>query len=521
MNRSTAPAWLLAFLVVVSISSDARAGVYGGTIESVSAGKIVLKFLSSNKTQLFRISNGTQVTLNGKRSSLAKLRAGMKVSVTTVSSGRVTRVKARTATATSTTRPKKPKTPSPAPQKRFPKTIRPNVGTARGDWPQFRGPNRDNVSKETGLLKNWPPAGPELLWTARGFGEGYSSVSVAGGKVFTMGTQGNNQAVFARDLQSGDAIWATPCGPAFRQGAGNGPRSTPTIDGDFVYVLGGGGELSCLDVRSGRVKWQKNILREFAASNITWGICESVLIDGEKLVCTPGGRGATMVALNKRDGNVIWRAAVLGNPQASYSSPIAVTVGGVKQYVSVTSRSVIGVRAADGRGMWQDSASSNGTANCSAPLFYENHIFSASGYGTGGALLRLSSSRGETSARRLFTTSDMKNHHGGMVIVDGYLYGSNDPGILTCLDLRDGSVKWKNRSVGKGSVTYADGRIILRSESGPVVLVEATPAGYRELGRFDQPNRSGRSAWAHPVVAAGKLFLRDQDLMLCLSLKDE
>lgn len=521
MHRFACFALLSVFTGLLSISNVAEAGVYGGTIKSVSAEKIVMEFRSGDKTRGFRIGKGTRITLNGKPSTAAKLSTGMRVSITTVSSGRVTRIKASTVANTPTKRPTKPTTPPRRPTSRPTRGGTATVAGTAGEWPQFRGPNRDNVSTETGLMKSWPDGGPELLWTANGFGEGYSAVSVAGGKVFTMGTQGNSQAVFARDLTTGDEVWSTDCGPYYKQGAGNGPRSTPTVDGEFVYVLGGGGELSCLDAKSGRVTWQKNILRDFGGSNITWGICESVLIDGDKLICTPGGRGATMVALNKRNGNVVWQAAVPGNPQASYASPIAVTAGGVKQYVTFTSRSVIGVRASDGRPMWQDDASANGTANCSTPLFYDNHIFSASGYGTGGALLRLASARGETSAQRRFFTKDMKNHHGGMVIVDGYLYGSNDPGILTCIDLRDGSVKWQNRSVGKGSLTYADGRIYLRSEGGggTMALVEATPAAYRELGRFDQPNRTGRSAWAHPVVAAGKLFLRDQDLMLCYDVK--
>jgi len=506
-------------LVLVTAVSEARAGVYGGTIESASANKIVVKFRSTAKTRAFLISNGTRITLNGRNSSMSKLKPGMSVSITTVSSGRVLRVKAGRSIGTSPSKTRKPTTPSttPLPSKR-PEL---NAGVAAGEWPQFRGPNRDNISVETGLLKNWPTDGPELLWTARGLGEGYSAVSIAGGKIFTMGTQGRDQAVFARNLANGDVVWATPCGPAYRQGTGNGPRSTPTVDGDFIYVMGGGGELSCVAAETGRIQWQKNILREFGASNITWGICESVLIDGEKLICTPGGRGATMVALNKQNGDLIWRAAVPGNPQASYASPIVATVGGVKQYVTFTSNAVIGVRANDGRGMWQDTASANRTANCSTPLFYIDHVFSASGYGTGGALLRLSSSRNETAARRMFATSDMKNHHGGMVIIDGYLYGSNDPGILTCIDLRNGNVKWRDRSVGKGSLTYADGCIYLRSEDGPVALVQASPTGYRQLGRFDQPNRSRRKAWAHPVVAAGNLFLRDQDQMFCYRLKAE
>ncbi|HUG94127.1 MAG TPA: PQQ-binding-like beta-propeller repeat protein, partial [Planctomycetaceae bacterium] len=229
--------------------------------------------------------------------------------------------------------------------------------------------------------------------------------------------------------------------------------------------------------------------------------------------------GATVVALNKANGRPLWRSQVPGNPQASYASPIVIEAAGVRQYALFTSRATIGVRANDGRFLWSDEAAANGTANCSTPVFHQGHVFSASGYGTGGALLKLTAGRGGVSAERVYKTNEMKNHHGGMVVVDGYLYGSNEA-ILTCLELLTGNVKWRERSVGKGSVTSADGMIYLRSESGPVALVEATPDGYRENGRFDQPQRSGASAWPHPVVAAGRLFLRDQDLLLCYDVTD-
>ena len=395
---------------------------------------------------------------------------------------------------------------------------RPNRrGAAGADavWPQFRGPNRDNVSTETGLLQQWPNGGPPLVWTAKGLGDGYSTVSVDQGRVFTMGNVGEDESVLALDLATGDEVWATRIAPASKLSAGDGPRSTPTVDGDRVYALGGNGDLACLETSTGGIVWQQNILEEFNGSNIGWGICESVLIDGDKLICTPGGRQATVVALNKNTGQPLWRSQVPGNPQASYASPIIAQLGSVRQYVLFTSRATIGVRANDGRFLWSDEAAANGTANCSTPIFHEGHVFSASGYGTGGALVKLNARRGAVTAQRVYKTENMKNHHGGMVELDGYLYGSNDPGILTCLELLTGKVMWRDRSVGKGSVTYADGHIYLRSESGPVALVEATPEAYREKGRFDQPQRSGANAWPHPVVAAGRLFLRDQDVLLC------
>lgn len=244
-----------------------------------------------------------------------------------------------------------------------------------------------------------------------------------------------------------------------------------------------------------------------------------MLIDGEKLICTPGGRGATVVALNKNTGKAIWKSAVPGNPRPGYASPIVAVIGGVRQYVVFTGRGIVGIRAADGRSMWSSNASANGIANCATPLLHKNFVFSASNYGKGGALLRLSSRGKTTTARQVYRTRNMKNHHGGMVIVDGHLYGSNG-GILTCLDVVTGKVKWRQRT-GKGSVTYADGHIYFRSERGPMILLEADPGEYNEKGRFRQPNRSNKPSWSHPVVADGKLFLRDMDVLLCYDLKSK
>ena len=395
----------------------------------------------------------------------------------------------------------------------------PTASVPASSWNQFHGPHRDNRSSESGLLDRWPPEGPKLLWTASGIGEGYSTVSLAHGLVYTMGNVGEDEMIFALDLATGKQRWATRNAAAYSQDRGNGPRATPTIDGGTLYAMGGAGNLSRVDAKSGKVAWQKDVLKELGAKNLSWGISESVLIDGERLICTPGGKQATMAAIDKDTGAVLWKAQAPGNPKAAYASPIVIDVGGVRQYVNFTHNSVIGVRASDGQFLWEDRSSANGVANCSTALFHEGHVFSASGYGTGGALLKLQSQGDTTQASLVYKTKDMKNHHGGMAIVDGFLYGSNDPGILTCLELKTGRAMWKERSVGKGSVTYADGHLYLRSEKGPVALVEATPRGYNEKGRFDQPQRSDRPSWPHPVVAEGKLFLRDQDKLFCYDLR--
>ena len=398
------------------------------------------------------------------------------------------------------------------------------LGTSGGSapfaasWTQFRGPNRANISHERGLLKSWPAGGPSLLWLRRDLGDGYSTVSVADGMVFTMGNEYGSEMIWALELETGNVLWSQRNGPIYRNEQGDGPRGTPTFEDGNLYSLGGAGDLSCVNAKTGDPVWQKNILSEFEAINIQWGISESVLIDGERLICTPGGRGATMVALNKHDGGLIWKASVPGDPRAAYASPIAVEVGGVRQYVNFTSHSVVGVRAKDGAFLWEERSSANSTANCSTAIFYNSHIFSASGFGVGGALLRLDPAGDGTKATRVYHTREMMNCHGGMVAIDGHLYGSHES-MLTCLELRTGRVAWRNYSVGKGSVTCADGHIYLRSEEGSVALIEATPAEYREKGRFEQPQRSGGAAWPHPVVAEGKLFLRDSDLLLCYDVK--
>ncbi len=391
---------------------------------------------------------------------------------------------------------------------------------AAADFTSFRGPNRDNISSEKGLLKQWPAGGPRLQWTAKGLGQGYSTVSVFRGRIFTMGaSKQQGESVHSLDLVNGNIVWSTKISTAFNASSGPGPRSTPTVDGNRLYALGLAGDLACLDTENGKVIWQKNILKTFRGRRPGWSICESVLIDGEKLICTPGAGGATMVALDKVTGDELWRAGVPGNPGASYASPIVATVGDVKQYVNFTSNSVVGVRASDGKFLWKQTGSANGTANCSSPLTYQDMVFSASGYGRGGAMLRLSSTGGLTTAKQVYHTRNMKNHHGGMVVVNGFLFGFNDGGGLTCLELKTGRVAWRNRSVGKGAVTYADGHIYLRSEGGAVALVAGSNQKYIEKGRFNQPNRSGRPAWPHPVVANGKLFLRDQDLMFAFDIK--
>jgi outer membrane protein assembly factor BamB len=389
------------------------------------------------------------------------------------------------------------------------------AGTDLPDWPCFNGVDRNNRSAETGLMSEWPSGGPVLIWKVRGLGEGYSAVSVVDGVVYSMGNKGKSECVMAVDVGTGEKLWSTPIGWASQASAGQGPRSTPTVSGTSVFVLGGNGELACLESSSGKIRWKKNILSEYKGTVPTWGICESLLIDQNRIICTPGGSVATMAALDPETGNEIWTSLIPEQDRAAYASPLVVEVGGIRQYVQFLAGGVVSVRTTDGQFLWRENSSANSTANCSSPLAVGDLVFSASNYGTGGALVRMKAEGAAVVAERVYHTSNMKSHHGDMVIVDGLLYGSDDPGILTCLDLETADVRWQNRSVGKSSVTWADGRLYVRSERGPVALVDAIGSEYHERGKFDQPDRSSSSAWSHPVVAHGRMFLRDQDVLLC------
>ena len=409
------------------------------------------------------------------------------------------------------------------PMKKAPAKKTPRGGGAKGKavdgtWTQFLGPERDNHSPETGLLAKWPEGGPPLIGTIQGLGVGLSNISMADGVFYTMGNHGDREVVLAISLDSGENVWTFDNAPAYHNGFGDGPRGTPTIDGDKLYALGGGGDLVCLDLRKGSRVWQLNIVQEFGGNVPNWGICESVLIDGDNLICTPGGNGATMVALNKKTGKTVWKAASPQGDKVAYSSPIAVTVGDVKQFVQFTANGTIGIRATDGKFLWRDDSAANGTANCCSPMAAGEFVVTASGYGKGGSMVQLASAKGESSAQFGWHSNELQVQHGGVFLVDGHVYAANEQ-ALVCIALKTGDVKWKDRSVGKGSLTFADGKLFVRSEQGPVAMVEASPKGYKELGRFEQPNRTGSKAWTYPVVTGGKLFLRDQDTLFAYNIK--
>jgi outer membrane protein assembly factor BamB len=375
------------------------------------------------------------------------------------------------------------------------------------DWFQWRGPDRNGLSAETGLLQQWPPAGPTRLWSASGLGAGYGSVSVGGDRVFVQGLRNGQSGVSALNRADGRLLWWKPIGGTAGNDRGPGPRGTPTVDGDRLYVLTEAGDLAALGAADGSAIWQRNILREFGGRNIPWLISESPLVDGGRVIVTPGGPGAGMVALDAASGKTIWTAKELSD-EAGYASVIAADVQGVRTLMTLTSQAGVGVRASDGKLMWKHRPVANNTANITTPVFSANKVFYTSDYGVGGALLDLRAEGGVVRAEERYFTRDMQNHHGGVVLVGGHLYGFNNS-ILTCLEFETGKMAWRDRSVGKGSVIYADGHLYAVSETFTVGLVEATPAGYREKGRF-QIADEGWPSWAHPAVSGGRLYIRNQ-----------
>jgi outer membrane protein assembly factor BamB len=386
---------------------------------------------------------------------------------------------------------------------------------AAADWPQWQGPERTRISKETGLLKEWPAAGPPLVWTATGLGSGYGSMAVAGSRVFVQGMRDRNSVVIALNRADGKEVWSKALGASETNDRGPGPRGTPTVDGDRLYVLTENGDLACLEI-DGAVMWQRNILRDFGGQQLRWLISESPLVDGPDVIVSPGGPGAGMVKLDKMTGKTVWTSKDLSEP-AGYSSVIAADVHGVRTYMTFTAAAGVGVRASDGKLMFRYPNATNRVANIATPIFSNNKAFFTSAYGTGGGLLALTAQNGEVAAKEVYFTRDMQNHHGGVVLVDGYLYGFNNA-ILTCLEFETGKMMWRDRSVGKGTVTFADGGLYLQSENNVVGLAEATPSGYREKGRFTIPDK-GLPSWAHPVVSDARLYVRNQDTLLVYDIK--
>ncbi len=405
-----------------------------------------------------------------------------------------------------------------------------------GNWPQWRGPNRDDKSPDTGLLKDWSDTQPKLLWMTEGFGQGYASPSIVNGMLYTSGQKDDGQYAMAAKAEDGKIVWSTKLsGEKPRNGGYAGARSTPTIDGDKAYVVSCEGSIVCLNVADGSIVWQKDFAKEWNGKMMSgWGFSESPLVDGDAVLCTPGGKDAMIVKLNKATGEEIWRSAMpdignRGKDGAGYSTIGITNAAGTKQYVQLVGRGVIGVRASDGKFLWGYNEIANPTANIPTSICVDDYVFCSTGYGDGGtALLKLVSDGDGVKAEEQYylRANELQNHHGGMVQVGDHIYfghGHNN-GFPVCVEWKTGKILWggKERGVGKGTahVTYADGNFVFRYQSGEVALIEATTAGYKLKGTLKPEYQEGQS-WAHPVIAGGRLYLREQDKLMCYNLKAE
>lgn len=399
-----------------------------------------------------------------------------------------------------------------------------------GDWPQFRGPDRTGLSKDSGLLKEWPESGPAVAWSVDNVGDGYSSLAVADGRIYTLGNVGDEGRIICLNEADGTVAWSVRS-PAeskvYTHGRGNGARGTPTVDGDLVYAIGGGGDLTCLKATTGEVVWSKHLVGDLGGGRPGWGYSESPLVDGDNLIVVPGGKQGAIAALNKLTGDVVWRSESIVD-KAHYCSPIAVESHGVRQIITFTGglgkksdtpARVLGVDAGSGDLLWSYNGSANGTASVSTPLFHNDMVFSASAYGTGGGAVRIEKNEDGFSAPEVYFEKKMQNHHGGMVLIDGHIYGTGS-GSLICMNFETGEIKWQARAAGKGSLTYADGHLYCYGEKNAVALVEVNPDEYVEKGLFTV-DKGKFPSWAHPVVANGKLYLRDMSNLTCYNVRAE
>lgn len=395
---------------------------------------------------------------------------------------------------------------------------------SKNDWPSWRGPKRDAISTEKGLLTQWSENGPEVLWTAENLGKGFSSIAITGGRIYTMGSRKDGTFLICLDM-NGQEKWAA------RVGKGD-PNCTPTVDGDRVYTVDRNGELTCVGVESGNVMWSKSFTKDFGGKMMSgWGYSESPLVDGDRLIVTPGSNDVMLAALDKKTGDVIWKSAVpklgdKGNDGAAYSSVVISNAAGVKQYVQLVGKGIVSVRANDGTFLWNYNKITNGTAAIPTPIVRDDHVFCSSGYGDGGAaLLKIVKDGDALRADEVWykKANELQNHHGGVVLIGDHLYmgHGHNRGFPACIEFLTGNDAWRpGRGPGDGSaaIVCADQHLYFRYQSGDMALIEATPAEYRLKGTFKIKTKHSES-WPHPVILDGKLYLRDQQDLHCYNIK--
>ena len=392
------------------------------------------------------------------------------------------------------------------------------ASTAAADWPQFHGPNRDNLSSDTGLLKSWPRGGPPRIWEAKGIGQGYSTVAIVGKQIYTTGQIDEDCVITALDMD-GKPVWTRANGKAWDKSY-PGTRSTPTIADGLLYHLSGIGSLVCLEADDGEVVWSTDILGRFGGRNIMWGLAESPLVFDDKVVCTPGGKEVSMVALDRKTGKVVWQCRGAGD-RPGYASPILVEYKGLGQIVTAMSESIVGVRASDGKLLWRYPHKVYADENITTPIFHEGFLIVSGCVRKGTTSLELDVSGDNCSVSRHWHNRTLDNKQGGILLVDGRIYGyAEQLGRSTpwvCVDFKSGETVFKSAPVQSsyksrmGSLTYADGMFYLYADNGHMVLAKATDEGFDVTGRLKLEDPGKRPTWAHPVVCGGRLYVRYGD----------
>jgi outer membrane protein assembly factor BamB len=395
--------------------------------------------------------------------------------------------------------------------------------THAADWPQFRGPNRDGKSLESGLLKKWPEAGPTLVRTISGLGEGYSSPSIAGGRLYITGRVGGDLKILCFDL-SGNKLWEKMHGPAFAKSY-PGARAAPTINGDTLYLLSGLGRLAAYRTDNGKEVWSTDVVGKLGRRVPVWGYAESVLVDGDKVICTPGGeKTATLAALDKKSGRVLWTSREVTG-RAEYASPILIEYNKVRQIVTMTRGGLIAVSPGNGKLIWRYNRPANRTttehftANCNTPVHADGYVFEATGFQSrGGGAVKLKQTAAGIEVEPAWDTRQINCEHGGYVLVDRYIYANDGKG-WSCIELKTGEKCWTGEGPGRGSIVYADGMLYCLGDRGKMALLAADPAACRMINSFQLPKQKG-PCWTHPVISDGKLYLRWSDNLYVYDIKE-
>ena len=407
----------------------------------------------------------------------------------------------------------------------FPSLIISSMFLNGGDWPSWRGAGRDDISTEKGLLKSWPSGGPEKVWMTNDAGIGYAGFSVSNGALYTMGAFGGKEKLIAYRAVSSNPnnkkVWELEVGELLTNGWGDGPRTTPTVSNGKVYALGGKGNLVCADAKTGEKIWDVHMVNNLDGKVPGWGYTESVLVDEGRVICTPGGKGGALTALDAKTGKVLWRSKEFTDP-AQYSSPIVINHGGKRQYVQLVMKKLVGVDAENGSLIWSSDWPGK-VAVIPTPIYSDGYIYISSGYGIGCKLVKLTSS----GAQDVYDNKIMKNHHGGVIKIGNHLYGYSDGYGWVCQDFKTGELLWnEKKALGKGAIAYADGHLYCLGEGdGRIILIEATPKGWSPKGEFTiSPQTKIRNPkgkiWTHPVISNGLLYLRDQEYILCYNIKE-